>query len=172
MCVAERRSLLTYFTYGQNASRRRAREASGSARTVRASCVSRFTHCATLCKPYTSEFNSVGRYTGGVFISVKRRPPRAIARPLTHAAATRHSTCVLTVTPIALDLHVRSYVRPTCGQATERRCAPQMAHPRHRCSVHRIFMDQPTCMLKSSFGARAQCMLRVPSAEPDEIGTC
>ena len=77
-----------------------AREASGSARTVRASCVSRFTHCATLCKPYTSEFNSVGRYTGGVFISVKRRAPMraAIARPLTHAAATRHSTCVLTVT--------------------------------------------------------------------------
>jgi hypothetical protein len=64
-----------------------------------------------------------------------------------------------TMPPTLRLIRIRSpHTFPTCGQATERRYAPQMAHPRHRCIVHRLFMEQPTCMLKSSFGARSQCM--------------
>ena len=107
---------------------------------------------------------------GGVF-SVKtapRRPPLARVTPPRLA----HGLCsMLTVTPPPAIQHLRAdchtdstrlactiYVPHMRALATERRCAPQMAHPRHRCIVHRLFMDQPTCMLKSSFGARAQCM--------------
>ena len=111
-----------------------------------------------------------GRTVGPVRFCQTRRP--AARRLPETPPRLAHGLCsMLTVTPPPAIQHLRAdchtdstrlactiYVPHMRALATERRCAPQMAHPWHRCIVHRLFMDQPTCMLKSSFGARAQCM--------------